>query len=130
MCHLNNHFEKSIIILVITMFLTIPNMHVYSFVGKYRITSPALTANASRCFYTKKEKLFNLPTVACFTFAGVLATSVALSAAAGAILQFAFADVEVVETGVSVGLVDGAKQPLLFNTDKYYTKYDFSKFDN
>ena len=132
MCHLNKHFEKSIIILVITMFLTILNMRVYSFVGKYRTTSPALTANASERFFTKKEQRLNLPGVAlaCLSTAAILTTLIGLGLAVNNMLNLAFADIEIVENGVSVGLVDGEKQPLLFNTDKYYTKYDFSKFDN
>ena len=126
MCHLNKHFEKSIIILVITMFLTISNMRVYSFVGKYRTTSPALTANASERFFTKKGKLFNLPAVACFTFGAVLTILIGIGIVVENAVQLAISDVELVEAGVSIG----AKQPLLFNTNKYYGKYDFSKFDN
>ena len=121
MCHLDNHLEKSIIILVITMFLTIPNMHMYSFVGGYQTFSPALTANASESFSTKKEQLINLPAVACLiTVAAALSVFIGIATATDAIINLAVSDIEVI----------GAKEPLLFNADEHYEKHDFSKFDN
>ena len=134
MYHLNNHFEKSVIILVITMFLTIPNIHMYSFVGKYRTTSPALTANASK-FVTKKERFFfNIPAIACLAFTGAIVAVVCIVAASEAMVQAAIvSDSEVIEAGSAVlGLIDdgGEQQPLFSITDKYYGKHDFSRFDN
>ena len=138
MYHLNNHFEKSVIILVITMFLTIPNMHVYSFVGKYLTTSPALTANASNSF-TKKEHFFNLPALACLTFAGIIIASMLAILAADEVLHEAI-DAEVYDTGAATivgladaGLPDPDEMPSSFNSKSNYKNHvahNFLKFDN
>ena len=46
MNHLNNLFQKGIVILVTAMALTIPNLRRHSIIGNYHTSSMALNANA------------------------------------------------------------------------------------
>ena len=45
MNQLNNYFKNGALILAVVMFITIPNLHVYSSIGSYKIASSAIAAN-------------------------------------------------------------------------------------
>ena len=41
----NNYFKNGALILAVVMLITIPNLHVYSSIGSYKIASSAIAAN-------------------------------------------------------------------------------------
>ena len=111
MNHLNNHFQKGIIILVIAI-LIISSMHTYSSVGSYQtVSSWAIKANENhelqKILPKKSYLLFTAPALAfeLFTSLAILAVGVVLAS----------------------GLTTPNDKPV-FN--KNYEKYDFSQFDN
>ena len=116
MNHSNNYFQKGVIILVATMLLTIPSLHVYSSVGSYQLSSQAVNANYY-IIHTEKKGFRNLPAIA----------SVALT---GGIVIVSFA----VSVLVSESHADDAYSPFIINPalehNSLNEKYDFSEFDN
>ena len=118
MYHLNNYLKKSVIILVLTMFLTIPNMRMYSFVGNYETSSPAIKANNIYDLHTNKEIRPNFPIAQAGIMIGVLFLSMAVA------------------TAVAISLAVGDRRGVIMdptlesNHFNHYEKYDFSQFDN
>ena len=108
------YLQKGIIVLVIAMLLTIPNMHMYSFVGSYQTLSPALTANTNYKFSHSIEKP-EFPAFGIITLFGVvIASGIAL---------------------ISVALDDDHSifaTPTLPSKiiDENHVEYNFSQFDN
>ena len=130
MKHSNNYFQKGIIVLVVAMLLTIPNMRVYSAVGSYQTLSPAITANTDYKFSHSIEK----PNAA--LFAGNVALFSSVLGISGAVaIAMALSGDEAVLMGI-VGLFSFChndlftKEMSIVNNGENYTKYDFSKFDN
>ena len=117
MYHLNNYLKKSVIILVLTMFITIPNMRVYSFVGSYQTLSPGIIANNIHNQYTTKEGFLNLP--------AVLSVGAAVAAFMASITAVA---ILVTKDKDNRGFM--MSRTLAHNHFDRYGKYDFSQFDN
>ena len=112
--HLNNYLKKGVLVIVAFMLLTIPNMNVYSFIGSYQNSSPAITANTKHKRTYIKDRLF---------FEAALSIGAALGVVA----------VGLIIGGVVYAVVteDIGKFSLPPNSiDKNYMKYDFSQFDN
>ena len=130
MKHSNNYFQKGIIVLVVAMLLTIPNMRVYSTVGSYQTLSPAITANTDYKFSHSIEK----PNAALFAGNVAVASSV-LGIAGAAALAMAIGGDEALLSALA-GLFSFChndiftKEMSIVNSGENYTKYDFSKFDN
>ena len=116
MDYLINHFKKVLIIFIVIMLLIIPNMHVYSFIGRYETSSQAITANSYyNSLLDSHEK-----TVCCWPGA------VGLGA-------FAVLAIATIVAGIAIKAIEdhGGNKALLYNSfDENYTKYDFSYFDN
>ena len=116
MNHLNNHFQKGIIILVIAI-LIISSMHTYSSVGSYQTSSFAMRAN-NKYEHSHKDDGFYWGSAAF-----VLGVIGAVSAA-------------IVSLAVINYLSDrtNGNETLLYesfvNDEIMYAKHDFSKFDN
>ena len=111
--HLNNYLKKGVLVIVAFMLLTIPNMNVYSFIGSYQNSSPAITANTKHKRTYIKDRLF---------FETALSIGSILGVVVGLIIG-----------GVVYAVVteDIGKSNLPPNRiDKNYMKYDFSQFDN
>ena len=121
MNHLNNHFQKGIVILVVTMLLAIPNMRVYSAIGGYQSSSTAIMANnfyKHSCLTKNIRPYVSLVAVLGFAFA--IAGSVILGAGVGSI------GTVVAMKAAGIGTFSlGSK-----NLDAHYAKHDFSQFDN
>ena len=116
MGYLINHFKKVLIIFIVVMLLIIPNMRVYSFVGRYETSSQAITANSYyNSLLDSHEK-----TVCCWP--GAVGFGV-----------FAVLAITVIVAGIAIKAIedDHGGKALLYNSfDENYTKYDFSDFDN
>ena len=115
MKHLNNHFQKGVIVFVILMVSIIPNMKIYSFIGSYKMSSMAITVNNTHKYSSlTKEKPF-------------------VSLIETVILEVAFwALVASIIGGAVTAIVLGVQKGSIANNniDANYVKYDFSKFDN
>ena len=113
--YLKNKFQKGTIILITSMFLTIPNMRVYSFVGNYKTSSPAIKANNICDLHTNKEMLLNFPVAQAVIMVGSIFIAIAVAIA-------------VTEDMDNRGLImDPTLESNHFN---HYKKYNFSQFDN
>ena len=126
----DNYFQKGIIVLVVAMLLTIPNMRVYSAVGSYQTLSPAITANTDYKFPHSIEK----PNAALFAGNVALVSSVLGMTGAAAIAMALVGD-EAFLTGIAALFSFRhndvfTKKMSIVNNGENYTKYDFSKFDN
>ena len=114
MNHLSNYFQKAAVILVIVIALIIPNMRVYSFVGKYEVSSSAIAANNH---YSQNSLQVEKP----------------IAPAIVSVLLVAV----IIGSGLAVGLTENQKHqggvnPILSfrSSDKEYASHDFSQFDN
>ena len=119
--HLNNYLKKGVLVIVVFMLLTIPNMNVYSFIGSYQNSSPAITANNNYKVSYGVEK-------------PVIATLVALGI--GALIALSAANFLVASGSLAV-FVSAAVTNSIFSDstihnhfDENYAPYDFSRFDN
>ena len=119
MKHSNNYFQKGIIVLVIAMLLTIPNIRVYSAIGSYQTSSPAITANNKKHPNTE-GMMIGLDAIA-------FAIGIICVASAVGFLVAGLGIEEFVHISVSVGGKATERPDLVI---KNYHKYDFSQFDN
>ena len=124
MNHFKNHLKKGTITLVIAMLLTIPNMQVYSFIGSYKISSMAITANELYKSSRLAADPISVSLLAAIGTAVAIAMSVGFSALIGA-------GVGAIGTTVVAMKASKGTLPLISKYDeKDYQKHDFSKFDN
>ena len=111
MNHFKNHFQKVCIALVVIMIMVIPNLHVYSSIGNYQISSQAITANND---YKKCSKPIEKPSVLIgglgWGFVGTVAV---------------FASALALTIAVSTSL-----NSVFLKNNQDYAAYDFSQFDN
>ena len=115
MNHLSNYFQKGAVILVIVIALIIPNMRVYSFVGKYEVSSFAIAANNH---YSQNSPQVEKPIIA-------------------PAIVFVLLVAVIIGSGLAVGLTENQKHqgcvnPILSfrSSDQEYASHDFSQFDN
>ena len=108
-----NHLKKGTVTFVIVMLLTIPNMQVYSFIGSYKISSMAITANDGYEKSLSVEKPTSL-----------------LGIAAGGVMAGLFVVAVVVGSVVVMTVGKGTSSLTSKDDDKDYQRHDFSKFDN
>ena len=117
MNQLNNYFKNGALILAVVMLLAIPNLHVYSSIGSYKIASSAIAANRVHQSFAVNDYA-NIIT----EIGGIFAISR-----------------EVVEYGIAHGLLSdpSSYDPSSYgyyttrgSISKNYAKYDFSGFDN
>ena len=119
--HLNDYIKKGVLVIVVFMLLTIPNMNVYSFIGSYQNSSPAITANNNyKVSYGVEKPMF--------------ATLVALGI--GALIALSAANLAIASGSLAV-FVSAAVTNSIFSDstihnhfDENYAPYDFSQFDN
>ena len=112
MNHFKNHFQNLCITLVVIMIMVIPNLHVYSSMGNYQLSSQAIIANND---YKKCPKPIEKPSV--------LIGGVGVGVSIGTIMVFATALALANLAGVSLSNV-------FLKNNQDYTMYDFSQFDN
>ena len=112
MIHFKNHFQNLCITLVVIMIMVIPNLHVYSSIGNYQISSQAIIANND---YKKCSKPIEKPSV----LIGGLGWGFSIGTVAVFATAFALANL----AGVSLSNV-------FLKNNQDYTMYDFSQFDN
>ena len=111
----NNYFQKGMLILVVVMLITIPNMRMYSLVGLYQTSSQAITSNNSngnkRHFGVEKKNwtVVGLPIMGIMVIIGVAGVAGVVAAAV---------------------TFYGKSSLTCNNIDPNYIKYDFSQFDN
>ena len=121
--HLNNYLKKGVLVIVVFMLLTIPNMNVYSFIGSYQNSSPAITANNNyKVSYGVEKPVFITAAVAIGVGALVsfLVFNSLVSIASLALLSSAAATDSIFANSI-----------LTYNYfDENYAPYDFSQFDN
>ena len=119
MSYLINHFEKVLVIFIVVMVLIIPNMNVYSFVGRHETSSQAIMANE---LYKSSRLAVDPRPVPLLPAIG---TSVAIVVSLGAFIA-----------GMGIGAfvamkASKGKLSLTSKYDKkYYQRHGFSKFDN
>ena len=109
-----NHFQKGVIVFVALMILTIPNLHIHSFIGSYQTSSSAITANNTYKYFLPKSE----PTV-------LIIEQVALMGAVVVLIGLA-----VIGGTVAAAVLGVQKGSIAKNIDANYAKHDFSKFDN
>ena len=107
-----NHFQKGVIVFLALMMLTIPNLHIHSFIGSYQTSSYAITANNTYKYFLLKPEP---PILNQVIFVGGIVL-LGLSIIGGA-----------VTAAIVLGVQKGS---IAKNIDANYVKYDFSKFDN
>ena len=108
-----NHFQNLCIALVVIMIMVIPNLHVYSSMGNYQLSSQAITANND---YKKYSKPIGRPSA--------LIGGLGLGFSVGTIMILASAlALTKVAIGVSINNV-------FLKNNQDYAAYDFSQFDN
>ena len=113
MNHFKNHFQKLCIALVVIMITVIPNLHVYSSMGNYQLSSQAIIANND---YKKCSKPIEKPSA--------LIGGLGWGFSVGTVVVVAsLAAVAVVAIGASLSNV-------FLKNNQDYTMYDFSQFDN
>ena len=121
--HLNNYLKKGVLVIVVFMLLTIPNMNVYSFIGRYQNSSPAITANnnykVSVSYGVEKPVFVNVLVVALGALIGVAAVNQLLIAGSLAV----FVSAAVTNSIFSDSTIHN-------HFDENYAPYDFSQFDN
>ena len=121
--HLNDYLKKGVLVIVVFMLLTIPNMNVYSFIGRYQNSSPAITANNNYKVSYGVEK----PVFAGIIVGGVVAL-VSLLAIDAAV---SVASLILVSTSAAGADSIFANPTSMHNHfDENYAPYDFSQFDN
>ena len=121
-----NYFQKikwknCAILTVVAMLLTITNLNIYSFIGTYTTSSPAIMAINEREFSHSIEEpnALAFASVSAFAFAaGLSAANVLAVVFLGAAAAALFCPNDQLIEKMS-----------LFN-DNDYSKYDFSEFDN
>ena len=115
---LKSHFQKGVVVFVALMLLAIPNMGVYSFIGRYQIFSRAITANNTHEFLHIKKDRIAWPGVALLVagFAAVAGFSALVGGVVGGVGAFFLTN----NTGI--------EEPIFL--DENYVKRDFSQFDN
>ena len=113
MNHFKNHFQKVCVALVVIMITVIPNLHVYSSMGNYQLSSQAITANND---YKKCSKPIEKPSV--------LIGGVGWGFSVGTIVIVASA---VALTKVAIG---ASLSNVFLKNNQDYATYDFSQFDN
>ena len=112
------YFQKGVLVLIITMLLTISNMHIYSsVVGSYKISSKAIEVSNG---HHKAEK----PSLGFAASVALASLGVSVAAFFGIIALSVY-----IGTHASHG---SAKQHTLVCSSvvENYDKYDFSQFDN
>ena len=119
-----NYIQKGTIAIVAIMLLTIPNMHVYSFIGSYQESSQATTVNDYYDVQHNDNERFFVPT-------SIVIGAVALLVA-GAIVTYATSlgacvPALVVLAGGCPPQGDTILSKIVLEN---YSKYDFSEFDN
>ena len=112
MNHFKNHFQKVSIALVVIMIMVIPNLHVYSSMGNYQLSSQAIIANND---YEKCSKSIEKPSA--------LLGGLGLGFSVGTIVVLASSLALAVAIGASLGNV-------FLKNNQDYAAYDFSQFDN
>ena len=126
---LNNYFQKATAILVVFMLLVIPNLHVYSSIGSYKIASSAITANntliitqpeCKKCSYQQNERQV--------TYFGMPATMVR----AGDRAFYEYLASQGIDISDALDRLAKEESTCGYYSfkNKNYVKYDFSDFDN
>ena len=126
MYKLTNHSKKGIIILILVMMVVIPNMDVYSILGNYQISSPAIKAN-NLYYPTKYSSSQDNPIpIGLFSLGEIALVSIAI----GGLVLLALG-VSGGVLGVAFSSQDGKTFLSPLNSiGESYMKYDFSQFDN
>ena len=123
-----NYVQKGAIALVAIMLLTIPNMHVYSFIGSYQGLSQATIVNDYYDIQHNDNERFFVPVMG----VPVIGVGAAALLVVGAIITYATS----LGVGVPALLVLGGDVCPQGDTIlskivlRNYSKYDFSEFDN
>ena len=126
-----NYFQKikwknCAILTVVAMLLTITNLNIYSFIGTYTTSSPAIMAMNEREFPHSIEE----PNAVLFVSYSAYALSVGLSAASVlAVVVLGLAGAAAAAAALFCPNDQLIEKMSLFN-DNDYSKYDFSEFDN
>ena len=116
---MKNSFKKGVVAIVVLMLVVIPNMRVYSIVGNYQTSSPAITANNE---YAKDSyKKVDPPIWFEVAFIGVMAGLFVALSVAGVIATFTAQDDQ--ENG---GIAPSNTDQML---DEQYDKHNFAQFD-
>ena len=116
----SNYFQKAAIALISLMVLTIPNLHVYSAIGRYQAYSQTISANAD---YSNTIERQGLNDLCCLNNT----TSNCLYESQATMLKATY---ESIQDYLNHYVNSTSKvHPLSFKT-KNYAKYDFSGFDN
>ena len=113
MNHFKNHFQNLCITLVVIMIIVIPNLHVYSSIGNYQISSQAIIANND---YKKCSKPIEKPSV--------LIGGMGVGVSVGTIMVLATA-LALANVAASTSL-----NSVFLKNNQNYATYDFSQFDN
>ena len=118
---MKNNIQRGIIVLIIAMLIAIPNLRVYSFVGNYKTSSSAITANN---YYRKYSTRVEKPSV--------LVTGMGSLAIVASAISVAFILSGTIAVAVANAIMDDGIQPndSIIKNDQNYAKYDFSQFDN
>ena len=116
---MKNSFKKGVVSIVVTMLVVIPNMRVYSIVGNYQTSSPAITANNE---YAKDSyKKGDPPIWFEVTFIGVMVGFLIALSVASVIATFTAQDDQ--ENG---GIAPSNTNQMF---DEQYDKHNFAQFD-
>ena len=130
MNHFNNYFKKGVVILVMIMIMlmSIPNMLVCSAVGSYKTYSTAIIANKfykHPCCFAEKPPVWPIASTS-----AALVIAVAFAVGVG-IASFVGAGAGTIGTVVAIKAAIKGTFPLISKYDeKDYQRHDFSKFDN
>ena len=119
MNHFKNHFQKVCVALVVIMIAVIPNLHVYSSMGNYQLSSQAIIANND---YKKCSKPIEKPSVLIGGFGTGPIVSIAVAASLFA--------VAIASTVVFAAVASIEYNSAFIKNDRNYSKYNFSQFDN
>ena len=113
-----NNLKKGVLILVAFMLLVIPNLHVYSSIGSYRIVSQSITANKNNASLaaSRVNDIF-MAQISAFSAEFVEANS-----------HIATIPAEDMAWLLANCLTQGCY--VSKHVTKHYAKYDFSGFDN
>ena len=123
MSYLINHFEKVLVIFIVVMVLIIPNMNVYSFVGRHETSSQAIMANE---LYKSSRLAADLPRPVPLLAAIGIAVAIIVSLGT-------FVAGMGIGAAVAIATIETNKGTLSLISkydEKDYQRHDFSKFDN
>ena len=132
---LNHYFQKGVIVFVIIMLITIPNLQhaASSSISSYQTSSPAITANNNRELWSNsKESPFIAGAICVADLIGGVVGLALIGAYVGTSFASGKSVAEIATDITSLGLigVNGKSLSVSKNVKENYVKYDFSEFDN